>query len=136
MATTCSSCECAISTRKPGIFCDGVCKKQFHVACAGVPTDFQQQKNKTHGLSWTCTECLKSCIYIDQDNLQQIIANKANDVLQNILSSFETFKSELVKLVIDKISFPEASSRAPLQYSDILKNNTNPAVIVVPKDQN
>lgn len=73
------------------------------------------------------------CLY---SFLLRLIERKCNSLSKAIMTFFENLKAELTMTVVDKTnsSVPFAQ-RPPQQCSDIVKNKTKPAVIILPRNQ-
>lgn len=130
--TLCNICTTVITSRKPSLKCSGLCNNEYHVSCIYNGTvDLLGILNKINGLSWKCTECTERCSLINEHNLSEIIENKVANALSQISAQFELFKNEFFQ------KFPPTNSAAvdqPMKYSDVVRNKTEPAIIVKPKN--
>lgn len=132
----CGFCSSAINIRKPNIFCS-FCKKQFHSSCVYESTDISQLLEKVAGLSWKCGDCRENCATLNQADLTTMLNNKVQDALATLNSTFASLKNDIIKLTADKLSCikePDAITEQ-YRYSDVVKNKSQPAVIIRPKNQ-
>lgn len=130
--TVCGECDTLITTRKPAIFCSGLCKKHFHISCIySGPADLQAVLKAVTGLYWKCTECTN--IQIDNEKLIEIIEQKIATSLTQFTKQFEQVKKDLMQKIADQ-NIPTTVEQ-PLKYSEVVRNKTNPGVIIKPKNQ-
>lgn len=118
----CDICTSGFSRTKPFISCDG-CKKQFHTNCISRQIDILAALNAVPGLLWRCNDCQKNCVLIDQSGISNIVGIKLDESLQQLKCKFDYATNEIMK----------KNSVTP-RYSDIVKNKTEPAVLIVPKN--
>lgn len=122
----CELCSTGFGRTKPHIFCDG-CKKQFHTNCISKQFDILAALNAVPGLSWRCNDCQKDCIFVNQTGIMELVERKLDKTLSEMKTRLES--SSVIQLP-QNIEIP--------RYSDVVKNKTEPAVLIVPKntDQN
>lgn len=135
--TICGFCSSSISARKSSISCD-VCKKQFHANCINEATDISHLLADISGLSWKCDVCTQHCITINQSDICKFLEEKIKNALSLLDSTFVSLKSDFMKIAAEKfdtLNEPPSSVHRP-NYADALKNKSQPAVIVLPKNQN
>lgn len=131
----CSFCNSSIPIKKAKVSCT-ICKKQFHSTCVFEATDISQLLEKVAGLTWKCNECLGNCITINQSELCALLENKVHDALATLNSTFTSLKNEFIKLSTDNImSIKGSATVVQPAYSDVLKNKSQPAIIIRPKNQ-
>lgn len=122
MPPICDICTSTFSRTKPSIFCDG-CKKQYHTSCISRQIDILAALNAVPGLLWRCNDCQKNYILINQTGIVDIVQTKLDETLQQLKSKFDFAANEISK----------KNSSIP-RYADIVKNKTEPAVLIVPKN--
>lgn len=132
--TLCGICESVITTRKPSVFCSGSCKKQYHISCIySGPADLSTVLKSCTGLLWKCKECTGT--EPDNGELIQVIEQKITTCFDKFttrfMKDFEQIRNELVQGIA--CSTVPAVADHPVKYSDIVKNKTNPGVIIKPK---
>lgn len=151
MAILCGICTSSINSRKVNsVFCSE-CNKQCHSACISKSVEFFELLNSIKGLSWKCDECIDNCIKVNEGEINKkviegLISNLIDEKVVNAISTLNTtvecLKNDLSKLSTDELRvYPCTSNSANIsankpKYSDILKNKTNSAVIIQPKNQN
>ena len=128
----CVFCEDTIPTRKK--LCCSECKNASHTTCVHKSIDVANLVSEISGLSWKCGSCVSKCITVDQTQLKKLIDKQVQSSLATLATAFETLKSDLISVITERIVNNKVIS-PPLSYSTIARNNTHPAVIVVPKDQ-
>lgn len=125
----CAACVNPITRSKPGIFCDG-CKKGYHAVCVTKSTDIIQLIETIPGLFWKCPDCVKNCILLDTAGVQNILESQLKDAVISLQTQIKSIKSDVIK-------FAEAElSTGQLKYSDVLKDKSQPAVVIHPKNSN
>lgn len=127
--TICGFCSIAINTRRPCVFC-AVCKKAVHASCVSDSADLVHLLSSIKGLSWKCNDCLENCITVNQSEITEIVGNKVASALSAVNDDIASLKNDLIE--ISKMNFPVATTQH--RYSDIVKNKTQPAVIIQPKN--
>lgn len=123
----CNLCLNPVSRNRPGIFCDG-CKNGYHAVCVTKTNDILQLLETIPGLYWKCPSCVKNCILLDTVGVRELVETKLSDALASFREEIR-----LVKKDINKISESEPIP-SNLKYSEVLKDRSQPAVIVHPKD--
>lgn len=83
----CGECHTVTTRSKPTVFCES-CKKQYHSSCISTSIDILAALNNVPGLTWRCNECRKSCIIINEDEINKHLANKLNETLSKINDVF------------------------------------------------
>lgn len=133
--TICGFCDNIITARKPSISCC-VCKKQHHVACISASSELINLLKEIKGLSWKCDECLENCILIQSGEINNFLNEKVDKSLSALDDKLTSFKSEISNLVSKNTSLSTDAKNVSSQpsYSDVLKNKTQPAVIILPKN--
>ena len=131
MLTPCGACLGAISDDNLSVKCAGTCNRRFHIICVNISASLSSQLNVVPGLSWKCGDCNKKCFTIDQDGLHSFLEQKYSEMLNNLNSVFSDLKSNFLKIAESKLSEPVIEHPS---YSEIIKNKTQPAVIVKPKN--
>lgn len=123
----CTLCVNQISRSRPGVFCDG-CKNGFHAVCITKTADIIQLLNTIPGLSWKCSDCTKNCILLNSANLQNMMESKLNDAVSSLKTEIN-----LIKLDVCRSTEIEGPTH-PLKYSDVLKDKSQPVILIRPKD--
>ena len=132
--STCVFCNESVPIRKK-LFCSE-CKCTSHISCVHKTIDVANLLNEVPGLSWKCNSCVKNYISVNQETLKDTINSQVQTALSTLTTVFEGLKSDLTKIIADKIgNLVTKTNEPPVSYSSILKNNTLPAVLVTPKDQ-
>ena len=137
MTIICSKCALSISRRDSCVFCSA-CKKQSHSACISKSGEFFDLLNKVKGLSWKCDDCLQlSGVSLNESEISKLIEDKILMAFSSLNATIESLKHDISKLHANKscaCEEPRARDIKP-KYSEIVKNKTNPAVIIQPKSQ-
>ena len=136
MLSPCGDCLGAIREDSLSVACTGVCNRRFHISCVNIPADLYRQLKVISGLSWKCVDCERKCFTIDQPGLQSFLEQKYKEMLDNLNSVFVDLKSNILQATMSKSSAsekPPAPQVSP-SYSEIIKNKTQPAVIIKPKN--
>lgn len=132
MAIICGKCANPISRRDSCVSCC-VCKKEYHSTCISKSLEFLELLNKIEGLSWKCHECIK----VNEFDISKLIDEKILNAISTLNDTVERLKADILKLTENKTCNCDESkvSENKPKYSDILKNKTNPAVIIQPRNQ-
>ena len=137
MLTPCGACLAAISDDSTALLCAGICNRRFHTGCINISSELYRQFKIVAGLSWKCVDCDRKCFSLDQSGLHSFLEQKYNEMLKNLNSVFDDLKNNFLQVAESKLCTPEKVS--PLQetvpYSQVLKDKSQPAVIVKPKDK-
>ncbi len=137
MLVPCGSCMGAIESTAPSVYCSGICDRRFHPDCINIESDLYKYLNVISGLSWKCSDCTRKCFSIDQAGLNKFLDVKYSEMSKSLNSMFDNLKAEISQLVKEKAkSEPVKEEQPGSSYSNILKNKTQPAIIVKPKDSN
>lgn len=131
MLTPCGYCLGAINESDFSVQCAGVCNRRYHISCVNISDDVYEHLISIPGLSWKCADCNKKCFSIDQPSLHNLLEQKYTEMLDNLNTVFADLKTNFLKVAESKLSAP--AQEAP-KYSEIIKNKTQPAVIVKPKN--
>lgn len=141
MTILCGECESAITTRKQAhISCDGLCEKQFHISCVSAdPVDLNKIRADIPGLEWKCPKCTKDCMLINQRKINDVIEGKIAAVISSLMKEFTAIKAEITDLIYEShnktvSNVSSEGTKSLTTYSEVLKNNTTPAVIIRPKN--
>lgn len=126
--SVCVFCSAAIK-RKPSISC-AICKKQAHPTCVTETVDLVQLLSSIKGLSWKCNDCSENCISMNHADISKLLDEKVESVLSIVNDKIASIQSDIA--MTTKVSFPVTAEQP--SYSDILKNNTQPAIIIQPKN--
>lgn len=133
MLFPCGKCLAVIDIdRAAFITCSGTCDKRFHTSCVDVPADLHEKIISCPGLFWKCTDCCRRCFSIDQVGLMDLLQQKYSEMLKNLDKVFEDLKSNFIRTAVDKNNDPQVTVPS---YSDILSNNTQPAILIKPKSE-
>lgn len=125
----CDKCALAISSRtKQGIFCEA-CKKIVHASCISKSVDILSLFDNIPGLSWKCDNCVNQCLILNANGVNELLQKKLDEATASIQNQLCIFKSDLGK-VTKEILKPAIRPN----YSDVIKNRTQPAVIIKPKN--
>lgn len=133
--TVCGFCDNTINARKPSISCCS-CKKQHHASCLTTSSELVNLLKEIKGLSWKCTDCTENCLLLNNGEIKNFLDEKIETALSALDGKLASFKSEISTLISSN-SLHTLDNINPLpqpSYSDILKNKTQPAVIVLPKN--
>ncbi|CAH1114667.1 unnamed protein product [Psylliodes chrysocephalus] len=122
-----ASCSNPVSRNRPAISCDG-CKKEFHSVCITKNTDIVNLLNTIPGLFWKCSDCVSNYILLNPAGIQNLVDNKLTGALDTLHEEIKSIKSEVAK--ITEAEPPENQ----LRYSDVLKDKSQPVIIIQPKD--
>lgn len=87
--------------------------------------------NTIPGLYWKCSDCNKNYVLIDSAGVQGVVERKLSEALSSLQGQISTIKSDITKLA----EYDSSAVRQP-KYSDVLKDKSQPVVIVRPKDCN
>lgn len=130
MVLNCGACLSALTRTRPGVSCDG-CKKEYHSVCITKNENLVDILQSVPGLSWKCPSCVKDCILLNQLTLQNMLET-------HIIQAVSSFKDEvnLIKSDISKSSPSASVTQGPPKYSDVLKDRSQPAIIIRPKQNN
>lgn len=126
--SVCVFCSGA-TKRKPSISC-AVCKKQAHSTCVTDSVDLCQLLSNIKGLSWKCNECSENCISINHADISKLLEEKVESALSAVNDKIASIQSDISKTA--KVNLPVIAEQP--SYSDILKNNTQPAIVIQPKN--
>lgn len=124
----CGFCSTSITRTKAGVSCE-ICKTQFHSGCITKSVDLLNLFDAIPGLSWKCKDCVINCISLDQSGINKLLETKLDEALSSMNNQLERFKSEIAK-----VSKETQSPNNQVKYSDVVRNKTQPAVIINPKD--
>ncbi|KAJ3659460.1 hypothetical protein Zmor_011149 [Zophobas morio] len=137
MVTPCGTCLAVIDGKAPSVSCSGICNKRFHSQCVDITTAVMKYLNSVPGLSWKCSDCVRKCFYLDHTGLNKLLEDKHSEMLNSLNSVFDTLKTDFNKIADEKIRMlhqSEMDSATVPSYSKILKDKTQPAVIIKPKN--
>ena len=133
----CGKCKTALPPDKNFVICKGVCDRKFHLVCADIDNTLYGYITSCEGLSWKCPDCNKNCFSIDHVGLNSFLNDKHSEILSNLNTVFSQLKSDFLKLAETKFfstTSTDSNKNNANSYSEKLKNNTKPVVIVKPKD--
>lgn len=137
MSRYCAICTSAVSTKKPAISCDGLCKKQFHIACIGVSSDLPSLIKEVSGLSWRCSTCSELHDVIDRGKILDMFQEKITDFFSELNDLFISVKHDVLSKAeekLEELKFPAVSPpKVKPSYSSVLCNSSKSAVVVKPK---
>lgn len=131
----CGICTGTINRRDSYVFCS-VCKKQFHSACITKSVEFLELLNKINGLSWKCDDCTHTSVSVNTSELSKLIEDKILIAIASLNATVECLKADIALITANKIcncGDSKVPDKIP-KYSEIVKNKTNPAVIIQPKN--
>lgn len=135
---------CDSTARKPHLFCGGICKKRYHAECVGVPTDVLPFLTTVPGLLWKCKTCFNFDNSNNEEKLHELFDKKFASLFQELVVKSETMKEDVIKIISDKLddklsslSLPDIpeSPRLPTTFSEAVRNNNKPKIIIKPKNQ-
>lgn len=137
--TTCIFCSESINHRKKAHVQCANCERCCHAACLNdSPAVIISLLNDVQGLSWTCPDCLRNCITVDQESLKNTIQRLIDTSLETLSDTFMVLKDDFLKIAEEKLSSVALERPSvmipPKKYTDMLKNNTQPAILIKPKD--
>ena len=136
MLTPCGECLGAINDNNLSVLCAGVCSKRFHTSCVNISPELFRQFKHVPGLSWKCVNCDRMCFSVDHVGLQGFLERKYDEMLNNLNSVFDDLKNKFLEIAESKLSAEKPNVvEETVKYSDLLKNKTQPAVIVMPKNK-
>ena len=72
----CTSCNNAVTAKNQAVYCEGMCKKQFHLGCIGASNDLLSVLKDVPGLSWKCISCRDLQEILDNEKLHEIFEEK------------------------------------------------------------
>lgn len=130
---SCSLCESVITGRRPGISCDGFCKKQYHISCCGLSIE-AVKISSIPGCLWYC----KNCLTVENSGVETKRALDAvfEEMKKKLEELFTSLKNDFVKLAEQKLNYNDTPMhKSGPSYSQVVSNNKS-AVIIKPKDQN
>lgn len=111
------------------------CKNASHIGCVHKSVDVANLLCEVSGLSWKCNDCVKSCLTVNQESLKTLVDNQVQAALATLTTVFDGLKNDLIRLVSDKLGSTNVKSFvAPVKYASVVKNNTQPAILVKPKN--
>lgn len=133
--TICVFCKKTINTRKK-VFCRE-CKNTSHTACVHKTADIASLLSDIRGLSWKCNDCVSRCISLDKEAVVKMVNDQIQNALSTFTTSFESLKDDLIQLVLNKCGQTQQKSapEVAVSYSKVVRNNTQPAVLITPKNQ-
>ena len=137
MIVPCGICLTVIDGKSSSVPCSGVCNKRFYLQCVDMTATILKYLNSVSGLSWKCKECDRNCFPIDHTGLNKFLEGKHTELLNNLNSVFDTLKSDFKKVTEENMQVlrkSESDNVIPPPHSQILKNKTQPAIIVKPKN--
>lgn len=133
MTVICGICDNPITRKQPSIDCAGLCKNQVHATCVtNVSVDLVNILSTVTGLTWKCSTCVDNCMLINEGKLNELIENKIVSALSTLTAEFAILKDEL----LEKFSVSNnyvTLKQSPPKYSEVLRNKTEPAVLIKPK---
>ncbi|KAJ3663265.1 hypothetical protein Zmor_007568 [Zophobas morio] len=137
MLPICGKCHGAIKTRPStnNLTCSGTCGKQFHSKCVDIPDSLLPDIASVPGLHWKCAECEKKCFCLDSDSLNAFLAQKLDEMINNLKDTFTELKTDLVQSAERQIKDASHDPKPVTPFSVILKSKTKPAIIVEPKNR-
>lgn len=74
-------------------------------------------------LSWRCVLCVKNCILVNADSLQNVLESEFSDTITSL-------KIEIKTEMIKQASIGTPSFPLPVKYADFLKDKSQPAIII------
>jgi hypothetical protein len=139
MLTPCGVCQGALSSDDTGhlVRCSGICNRSFHIKCVSISIKVCQYLNFVAGLNWKCESCNNSCFSIDHEGLLKFLDTKYNEILGNLKDVFGGLRddfSKFAKATLSKPSDTDTTSKDVASYSAVVKNKTDPAIIIKSKD--
>lgn len=129
MSDACDKCQSLVTTRKPGISCDGFCRNSYNFACVSFSPDVLKYKNQL-GCLWFCPCCLAS--KIDASAGRDVVHDSLQGALEKLEDVFSAMKSELVSTMNSII--PCSSNASVPSYSAVIKKIGN-LLIIKPKSE-
>nr|CAI5835906.1 unnamed protein product [Callosobruchus analis] len=128
----CENCQTLISRTRPAVFCE-VCKKSVHSTCISK-IDILPAINNTHGLTWKCDECIRTCIVINQADILKMLDGKIEEVVAAIKKHVSSISEGISQSI--RYSHNSTEDNQPVKYADVVKNKTKPALIIQSKNAN
>ena len=136
MFNNCGSCLGAIRADTPSVTCSGVCRKQFHSSCVDVAGPIVEYLRSCSGLSWSCSECKIKCFVVDMEELNRMLKQKYTELINNLNDTFSDLKTNFLKIADTRLSQDlQNVGEKKASYLDILKNKTQPGIIITPKNK-
>ena len=140
---SCGVCKESITARKKdSISCD-FCGLHFHAACINFKTALIASIGDcSYGsLNYRCRDCIKSCVIIQNTQLTDLIEARVKEALTSLTTAFAELKADVLNRLPEKPKetpkeTPENNDHQLVTYSDIVKNKTQPAIVIRPKDVN
>ena len=136
MLNNCGSCLGAIRADTPSILCSGVCSKRFHSYCVDVPGPVVGYLDSCSGLCWKCSDCNKKCFVVDSEELNRVLKEKYSELINSLNDTFSDLKANFLKIADNRLTqdLHNVSEKKP-SFSDVMKNKTQPGVIIKPKNK-
>lgn len=131
MSEKCKTCNLVISSRRPGVSCNGSCGGLYHIQCIDIPADIFASVSKYPSFAWRCESCCKHPFPWDPRYVEQMLDDKIKFAVSEIESKLEKLKDELVVMTANKCNQAINNSKS---YSSVLKCEA--AVIIKPRAQN
>lgn len=130
----CVTCSTPVSRNRPGISCEG-CKREFHTLCITKTEDLSLIKllNTIPGLYWKCERCIENCLLVDAVGLQRVVETRISEALSPLTNEFNALKLEIAKATTVE---SKPATHQLSRYADVLKDKSQSAVIIYPKDSN
>ncbi|CAH2000653.1 unnamed protein product [Acanthoscelides obtectus] len=92
----------------------------------------RERRYPFHGLSWKCDECRGNCLFINEKSVNTVLSKKIDASLGQIKNEVPAIKDELLNHAVKETNPPAD----PPRYSDVLRNRTQPAIVIRPKNTN
>nr|CAI5848398.1 unnamed protein product [Callosobruchus analis] len=127
----CIYCSTAVTRTRPAVFCEA-CKKNAHTSCVSKSIDILHVINNVPGTLWKCDHCRNNCLWINENNINAVLDTKVESSLDHIRSEIESIRKDILSQTVKKVQPPAD----PPRYSDVLRNKTQPAIVIRPKNAN
>nr|CAI5869051.1 unnamed protein product [Callosobruchus analis] len=127
----CIYCSTAVIRTRPAVFCEA-CKRNAHTSCASKSVNILHVISNVPGTSWKCADCRNNCLCINENNINAVLDTKIESSLNRIRSEIESIRKDLLSQTVKEVQPPAD----PPRYSEVLRNKTQPAIVIRPKNAN
>jgi hypothetical protein len=133
MIVPCGFCLAVVDATSRTVSCSGICNRKFHINCVNISKELHSYICSTAGLSWKCAECETKCFTVDQSGLTDFLDRKHSEMFAHLNHVFDDVKKDFTRIVNENLKIPTSTSSTPT-YAQIIKNKTQPAIIIKPKN--
>nr|CAH7751110.1 unnamed protein product [Callosobruchus chinensis] len=127
----CIYCSTAVTRTRPAVYGEA-CKKNAHSSCVSKSIDILHVISNVPGASWKCDDCRNNCLYVNENSINAVLDTKVESSLDHIRNDIESIRKGLLSQTVKEIQPPAD----PPRYSDVLRNKTQPAIVIRPKNTN